>query len=439
MKQSNGHHAPHRTFASDKAGYYKGDSANLPSLTAVPDILAKIEDGGRITYDEAMLLYQEADLMQLGRAANARRQQLVPGDTVTYLIDRNINYTNVCNSDCSFCAFYRHDPRHPEAYVNPKPVLGRKIEETLYLGGTRILMQGGHNDELPWEFYTDLVSWIHQTYPAIEINAFSPSEIDQMVKISGLSRYQVLQALQTAGLKGLPGGGGEILDDEIRKRVSPKKQRTDGWLDAMHQAHKLGLTTTATMVIGFREEIRHRLNHLQRLRDLQDTSRRDFNNGFNAFISWTVQIENTPLERSRFAPEYGATPHEYLRHTAVARIFLDNIPHHQASWPTQGEKVASVALHMGCDDFGSTMIEENVVSAAGARTAVKCAMSAPEIHRQIRLAGFTPAQRDSSYHIVRRYTADESQDAALLPPTELAGEPTGNFSNLISINLPLAN
>ncbi len=427
--------APHRSFASDELGFYKGDSHQLPSAGSVAGALARVENGERLSYDDALLLYNDADLLQLGRAANARRQQLVPGQTVTYLIDRNINYTNVCNTDCSFCAFYRHDPNHPEAYVNPKPIIGQKIAETLYLGGTRILMQGGHNDELPWSFYLDLVSWIHQTYPQIEINAFSPSEIDQMVKVSGLSRYEVLRALQAAGMSGLPGGGGEILDDEVRKRVSPKKQRTDGWLDCMHYAHQLGLTTTATMVIGFRETIRHRLNHLQRLRDLQDASLRDFRTGFNAFISWTVQIGNTPLERSRFADEYGATPHEYLRHTAIARIFLDNIPHHQASWPTQGEKVAAVALHFGCDDFGSTMIEENVVSAAGARTAVKCSVDVPEIHRQIRDAGFVPAQRDTGYQIVRRYSANEDEDAAQLPPTELVNAPTGNLTNAQALAL----
>lgn len=435
MAISTGTHPVHRSFASDSNGFYKGESVHLTSLDNVDDIIAKVEEGGRISYDEAMVLYQKADLMQLGRAANARRQQVVPGDNVTYLIDRNINYTNVCNTDCSFCAFYRYDPRHPEAYVNPHHVIGKKIEETLYLGGTRILMQGGHNDELPWSFYTDLVNWIHTNYPQIEMNAFSPSEIDQMVKISGLSRYEVMSTLKGLGWMGLPGGGGEILDDEVRKRVSPKKQRTDGWLDCMHHAHKLGVVTTATMVIGFREELRHRLNHLQRLRDLQDASLRDFGNGFNAFISWTVQIHNTPLEASRFAEEYGATPHEYLRHTAVARIFLDNIPHHQASWPTQGEKVAAVALHMGCDDFGSTMIEENVVSAAGAPTAVRPAMDVPEIHRQIRLAGFVPAQRDSSYAIVRQYTSDEAADEAQMPPAELLEEATGNFSNQIMLSV----
>jgi cyclic dehypoxanthinyl futalosine synthase len=435
MPISTGTYPVHRSFTSDKDGFYKGDSLNLTSLNSIDEIIAKVEAGQRISYDEAMILYQKATLLQLGRAANARRQQLVPGETVTYLIDRNINYTNVCNSDCSFCAFYRHDPDHPEAYVNPNHIIGKKIEETLYLGGTRILMQGGHNDTLPWHYYLDLIEWIHSNYPDIEINSFSPSEIDQMVKISGLSRGQVMQALKARGWAGLPGGGGEILDDEIRKRVSPKKQRTDGWLDCMHEAHKLGLTTTATMVIGFREEIRHRLNHLQRIRDLQDASLRDFGNGFNAFISWTVQIENTPLEKSRFAGEYGATPHEYLRHTAVARIFLDNIPHHQASWPTQGEKVASVALHLGCDDFGSTMIEENVVSAAGARTAVRPAMDVPEIHRQIREAGFVPAQRDSGYNIVRQYSGDEAEDSAQMPPAELPAEPTGNFTNQIALSV----
>jgi cyclic dehypoxanthinyl futalosine synthase len=179
MINKNGHFTPHRSFASDAEGYYKGNSAGQPGFQRVPDILAKVSEGGRINYDEALILYQEADLLQLGRAANSRRQQLVPGAIVTYLIDRNINYTNVCNTDCSFCAFYRHDPNHPEAYVNPKPIIGKKIEETLQLGGTRILMQGGHNDELPWEFYPDLVGWIHQNYPAIEINAFSPSEIDR--------------------------------------------------------------------------------------------------------------------------------------------------------------------------------------------------------------------------------------------------------------------
>ncbi len=380
-------------------------------LSELTRIFDKVYAGERISYEEACLLYAEADLIELGMAANARRQQLVPGNLVTYLIDRNINYTNICITDCQFCNFYALPGDTEKGYVLSKEELGRKIEEALALGATRILMQGGHHPDLPFDYYVDLVRWIHETYPQIEINAFSPSEIEHISNISGKSWEEVLSALKEAGLRGLPGGGGEILDDEIRKRVSPKKIRTDNWLGIMKVAHKLGLTTTATMVIGFREQIRHRLNHLQRLRDTQDESLEKYGNGFNAFIAWTVQIENTPLGRSRFRDEYGATAAEYLRHTAISRIFLDNIPHISASWPTQGIKVAQTALHFGCDDFGSTMIEENVVSSAGAPTAVKCAISVEEIHRQIRAAGYIPAQRDTSYTILRVF-----DDPNYVPP-----------------------
>jgi cyclic dehypoxanthinyl futalosine synthase len=211
-------------------------------------------------------------------------------------------------------------------------------------------------------------------------------------------------------LMGLPGGGGEILDDEIRKRVTPKKIMTDDWYGVMKVAHELGLITTTTMVIGFREELRNRMNHLQRLRDEQDDSLKRFNNGFNAFISWTVQIEGTPLGRSKFASEYGGTGTEYLRHTAISRIFLDNIPHISASWPTQGAKIGQMALHFGCDDFGSTMIEENVVSAAGAITKASPVMLPREIHRQIREAGFIPAQRNTNYDVLKVYDTPEADD-----------------------------
>src|SRR5262245_52282134 len=328
-------------------------------------ILAKVHAGERLNYEEGLYLYDHADLLDLGEAANARRQQLNPGGRVTYLIDRNINYTNVCVTDCQFCNFYTPKSSDPKAYVNSKEILGHKISEALALGATRILMQGGHNPDLPYEYYIDLVGWIHQTFPAIEIDAFSPSEIEFMGEVSGKSWLEILTDLKAAGLRGLPGGGGEILDDEIRNRVSPKKIKTDNWLGVMEVAHSLDLTTTATMVIGFRESSRHRMNHFQRLREVQDRSLAKGSRGFNAFISWPVQIENTPLGRSKHSAEYGATPNEYLRHSALARIFLDNIPHLAASWPTMGAKVGQVALHFGADDFGSTMIEENVVSAAG--------------------------------------------------------------------------
>ncbi|MFN8376561.1 MAG: cyclic dehypoxanthinyl futalosine synthase [Anaerolineae bacterium] len=373
---------------------------------------ANRKDGGRITYDEGLLLYQHADLLDLANAANARRFQLNPNNFVTYLIDRNINYTNVCITDCQFCNFYALPGDSKKGYVNSKETLGKKIEEALQLGATRILMQGGHHPDLPLDYYIDLVDWIHRTYPTIEINAFSPSEIQHISRISGESYHSVLSKLKDVGLMGLPGGGGEILDDEIRKRVSPKKIMTDDWFAVMKVAHEIGLTTTTTMVIGFREELRHRMNHFARLRDEQDDSLARFNNGFNAFISWTVQIEGTPLGRSRFADEYGATSTEYLRHTAIARIFLDNVPHISASWPTQGAKVGQLALHFGCDDFGSTMIEENVVSSAGAISAAMPAMEPREIHRQIRSAGFIPVQRDTDYEQLCVYE-DPAADEAL--------------------------
>lgn len=382
-----------------------------PQIQAqIDQILASVHDGKRISYEEGLLLYQHAELLDLADAANARRQQLVPGDQVTYLIDRNINYTNVCVTDCQFCNFYALPGDTEKGYVNTKLILGGKIKEALDLGATRILMQGGHNPDLPYEYYIELVDWIHKTFPAIEINAFSPSEIQYMGIISGKSWHEILSDLKAAGLMGLPGGGGEILDDEIRKRVSPKKIMTDDWFGVMKVAHELGLTTTNTMVIGFREELRHRLNHLRRLRDEQDDSLKRFNNGFNAFISWTVQIENTPLARSRFADEYGGTSTEYLRHTAIARIFLDNIPHISASWPTQGAKVGQMALHFGCDDFGSTMIEENVVSSAGAITKVSPMMEVHEIQRQIRMAGFVPAQRNTKYETLQVFDGSDASD-----------------------------
>ncbi len=364
-------------------------------------ISAKIAEGIRVTRDEARLLYQEAELLDLGRLANLLRQRHNPGKVVTFLIDRNINYTNVCNTDCSFCGFYRHSSQDPEAYVNSREVIGQKISEALSLGATRILLQGGHNDDLPFSYYVDLVQWIHTTYP-IEINSFSPSEIQQMAKISGKDYLEILSTLRDAGMRSLPGGGAEILDDEIRDRVSPKKIKADEWIKIMEIAHSLDLSTTATMVIGFGETIEHRLNHLERLRDAQDRSLAKGLRGFNAFIAWPLQHNHaTSLGRSRHAESYGAEAIEYLRNTALTRIFLDNIYHHQASWPTLGGEVAKVGLHFGCDDIGSTMMEENVVSKAGGFSANKWCMSPEELQQNIREAGFVPAQRDSAFNILK--------------------------------------
>jgi cyclic dehypoxanthinyl futalosine synthase len=400
----------------------------------IDQILAKVQDAKRITYDEGLLLYQSADLLDLAEAANARRQQLTPGDTVTYLIDRNINYTNVCVTDCQFCNFYALPGDDKKGYVNSKLILGKKIEEALALGATRILMQGGHNPDLPYDYYIDLVGWIHRTFPAIEINAFSPSEIQYMSEMGGKTWRETLTELKAVGLMGLPGGGGEILDDEIRKRVTPKKIMTDDWFSVMKIAHELGLITTTTMVIGFREELRNRMNHLQRLRDEQDDSLLRFGNGFNAFISWTVQIEGTPLSKSKYASEYGATSTEYLRHTAISRIFLDNIPHISASWPTQGAKVGQMALHFRCDDFGSTMIEENVVSAAGAITKASPVMLPREIHRQIREAGFIPAQRNTNYDVLKTFDTPEADaDLKTIEDISAAASKQGNWAEVTLI------
>ncbi len=368
------------------------------AVATTEKLLHEIKSGRRLTFDEAVRLYREADLLALGQAAQAARYRHVPERQVTYLIDRNINYTNVCITDCHFCAFYRPSESHPEAYILPREVMAQKIEELLDAGGTRILMQGGHHPGLPLSWYEDLLRWLRATYPEIEINSFSPSEIDHIAQVEGCSMEDVLRRLKAAGMAGLPGGGAEMLDDDIRQKVSPKKQNAAGWLAAMRIAQELGLTTTATMVIGFGETVEQRMGHLQKLRDLQDESLAQHGNGFTAFIAWTLQIENTSLGGSKNREDYGVSAPEYLRTVAVARLFLDNFEHIQASWPTQGVRLAQVALEFGCDDFGSTMMEENVVSAAGTSLRHVAELN---IQRNIHAAGFTPAQRDSRYNTLR--------------------------------------
>ena len=395
--------------------------AQVETTDRAADALARARAGERLTLGDAGVLYEQASLLDLGAAARARRQAAVPGREVTYLVDRNINYTNVCITDCSFCAFYR-PPGHPESYTLSRDTIATKIQELLAAGGTRILMQGGHNPGLRLAFYTDLLRWLSDTFPQIERDCFSPSEIGHLADLEGLTMGDVLGRLRDAGLDGLPGGGGEILDDEIRSRVSPKKQRTAGWFDAMREAQALGLVTSATMVIGFGEELRHRLAHLARVRDHQDRALAAHGNGFPSFIAWTVQLEHNSMGASRHRPAFGAGGHAYLRHLAVSRLFLDNVPHHQASWPTQGVKLAQVALEFGADDFGSTMLEENVVSAAGTD---RCRITVPEIHAEIRDAGYDPAQRDSRYRIVRRFPGLDDAPAsgeASSKPVEATGQ-----------------
>ena len=374
------------------------------------ELTNKVTDGERLDRVEALELWNLFEFTELATLAQTVRFRHNPAPHVTYLIDRNINYTNVCNTDCSFCAFYRHDPRDPEAYVLSRETLTSKVTEALKLGATRLLLQGGHNDEIPYSFYLELIEWLHTNFK-IDLNAFSPSEIHQMTLISGKDALEVLQELKARGLHGLPGGGAEILDDEVRRKISPKKISTERWIEVMQAAQSLGLVTTATMVIGFGETIEHRINHLEQLRALQDRSlasgdpgsNSGSNSGFNLFISWTHQFnERTSLGRSRHVAKYGAGAVEYLKNVAWSRIFLDNIQHHQSSWPTCGPHVAEIGLHAGCDDIGSTMMEENVVSKAGAPTAQKWSMSPQELELHIQQAGFTPLQRDSSFNIIGR-------------------------------------
>ncbi|NQT21571.1 MAG: dehypoxanthine futalosine cyclase [Planctomycetes bacterium] len=341
----------------------------------ITQILDRSLDGGRVSPQEAAALLECNDLPALADAADAARMRL-HGRTTTYVIDRNINYTNVCCSRCRFCAFYRHEGS-PSAYVLSHDELARKIEETLALGGTRILLQGGLHPTKKLDFYTDMLRRIKCRYH-IRVHGFSPPEIIHFAGLASLDAAEVLRRLIDAGLDSLPGGGAEILDDEIRRNVSPGKCTADEWISVMRAAHDLGLPTTATMVIGLGEKTRHRINHLARIRDLQDRT-----GGFTNFIPWTFQPTNTKL---------GGRPpggFEYLRMLAVSRIFLDNIPTVQASWVTQGKAVAQAALRFGANDFGSTMIEENVVRAAG----VTYRISLEEILEAIRTAGFEPRQR----------------------------------------------
>jgi cyclic dehypoxanthinyl futalosine synthase len=345
-------------------------------------LLAAVE-GNRITPEQATLLFEKADLVDLADAADKIRQRRHPDNVISYIIDRNINYTNVCKEFCTFCAFYRVKGDN-EAYVLPDHVIYKKIEETLALGGTGILMQGGVHPDLKIDYYEKLLSGIKDRFK-IHLHCFSPSEILNIARVSKLTVAETFQRLKAAGLDSMPGGGGEILDDEIRTDISPLKCNTADWLMVHREAHKLGLKTTGTMMIGVGEAIRHRINHLERLRVQQDETK-----GFTAFIPWTFQDEHTELGK-RNLPKVTAA--EYLRMLALSRIYLDNFDNVQVSWLTVGLKIGQVGLRFGVNDMGSIMIEENVISAAGARNRANDA----ELRRIIQDAGFTPRQRTSLY------------------------------------------
>jgi cyclic dehypoxanthinyl futalosine synthase len=346
-------------------------------------LLDKVSGNRRITVDEGLALHRGADLLTLGRLAEQRRFLLHPEPVVTFVKDRNINYTDICVSGCRFCAFYK-TPGSKEGYVISRESLFDKIRETLDLGGTQILLQGGMNPDLGLEYYTGLLRSIKEKFD-IHIHGFSPPEIAFIAQRSGMGLRETLAVLKEAGLGSIPGGGAEILCDEIRERVSPNKCSTEVWLDVMRQAHGLGLRSSATMMFGHLEEPRHILAHLGRIRDLQDET-----GGFTAFIPWTFQPDNTRLQ----VEKTGAAA--YLRVLALSRIFLDNVDNVQASWVTQGGKIAQTALFFGANDMGSTMIEENVVASAG----VSFMLPESELRRLIETAGFQPRQRDCFYNLL---------------------------------------
>jgi cyclic dehypoxanthinyl futalosine synthase len=335
-------------------------------------------------FREFVELYDRAPLLELGRLADAMRWRLHPENVVSYIIDRNINYTNVCVADCKFCAFYRR-PKHLEGYLLTFEEIGRKIEELKALGGVQILMQGGHNPYIPFEWYLDLLRYIKRHHP-IHIHAFSPSEVDFFAGRFGMSIEQVLRELMAAGLDSIPGGGGEILVQEVRDRVAKKKAGADRWLEVMEIAHRLGLKTSVTMMYGLGESSADRIEHLVRVKQAQAKG-----GGFTAFICWPLQPEHTELEH------LGKTDAvTYLRTQAIARIVLDNVPNIQASWVTMGMKVGQVALRFGANDFGSLMMEENVVSAAGTTNRTTLA----EMQRLIADAGYVPKQRRQDYTLL---------------------------------------
>ena len=356
------------------------------------EILEKGLRGGRITETEALILFEAADLPDLARTATSVRNRHSDPARVSYVVDRNVNYTDICNINCTFCAFHRR-PGDPEGYVLTHEQLRQKAEETKAIGGTGFLLQGGINPELAWEDYLDMIRFLHREM-GLWVHGFSPVEIRTMADLSGQTLQKTLQDLREAGLGSLPGGGAEILAERVRRRIAPRKGGPEAWLEVMEAAHEVGLCTTGTMMFGIGETLTERVEHFRVLREQQDRALARGNGGFHtAFAAWPFQSGHTVWEGKIPKP----TDVEYLRTISIARIYLDNFPHIQSSWVTMGRKTGQLALHYGCDDMGSLMLEENVVSAAGTRFEV----NREEMHRLIRGAGFEPWQRDNGYGAVK--------------------------------------
>ncbi|WP_422930900.1 cyclic dehypoxanthinyl futalosine synthase [Singulisphaera sp. PoT] len=361
--------------------------------STVAAILQRVVEGERLSFDDGVTLLRSADLLDLGRAADAVCRRLHPEPYRTYNIDRNINYTNVCTAVCDFCAFYRK-VNDTDAYVLERDVLLDKIRETVELGGDQILMQGGLHPHLKMEWYEELLHDIKSHFPQVNIHGFSPPEIHHFTKVTKLPLKVVLERLKAAGLGSLPGGGGEILVDRVRKAMTRGKVMTDDWLNVHRVWHELGGRSTATMMFGHIETLEERIEHLERCRQLQDET-----GGLTAFISWTFQPEHTEM-----ADVPAAGSFEYLRTQAISRLYLDNVPNIQSSWVTQGPKIGQIALYFGANDMGSLMIEENVVASAG----TVYYLSLQEIRRAIRESGYIPRQRNVFYEYIDEDVADPS-------------------------------
>ncbi|MBE6074543.1 MAG: dehypoxanthine futalosine cyclase [Selenomonas ruminantium] len=340
----------------------------------------------RLTPAQGEELLLHGDPIELGQQADAVRRKLFD-NTVTFIVDRNINYTNVCKNECKFCAFFRRK-EHKDAYLLSYEEILAKVRETAEAGGTQVMIQGGLHPDLGIEYYENMLRLIKENFPQITIHSFTATEIQYFAQQAGLSILDTLKRLQAAGLSSLPGGGAEILVDEVRRRVSPKKIMTDDWLHVMECAHSIGMESTATMVIGFGETMAQRIEHMEKIRRLQDKT-----GGFRAFITWTYQPGNTELGGEK------TTGWDYMRTLALTRLYMDNVKHIQGSWVTQGERIGQLTLGFGADDLGSIMLEENVVRAAGTRYE----MSINKMAELIRGAGRMPAQRDTEYRVIRRF------------------------------------
>lgn len=368
-----------------------------PHAGALARIASRVEAGERIDAEEALLLHERADLLTLGRLADLVRRRKHPEPIVTYVVDRNINPTNACVVDCGFCAFYRR-PDDPEVYVLTTEEIAEKVRETAELGGRQILIQGGHHPRIKADWWCELLTHLRERFPQVNAHALSAPELDHLAKLDKRPVDELLADLVAAGLGSVPGAGAEMLVERVRKIIAPKKMKVDRWLDVHRAIHGAGLRSSATMMYGHVETAAERIEHLQRLRDLQDET-----GGFTAFICWNMQPDGVPAEH--LFP--GRTTHAtYLRVLAVARIFLDNFDNLQTSYVTQGMKVSQASLRFGANDFGGTMLEENVVSAAGCFHLE----SIQTIERMISAAGYTPRQRNSWYGIV-----DERHDGPAVP------------------------